>query len=268
MQSKVSASVAGAHQDRPAGRRFSDPALTRRGLLGAALASPFLLGAAGASDLRIAQLKTQGNWNPRPDTLRRLLWEVMQRTSIEANLDPVPVSAAERTLFQLPFLYWAGTGGFAPLADDEVRQLRRYLTYGGTILADSADAEPGGPFDVSLRRELQRILPRQELVRLPNDHVVYKTFYLVDRQAGRVLRTSYLEGITLEKRLAVIYSQNDLGGAWARDAFGRWEHQVTPGGERQRELAFRLGVNIVMYALCLDYKEDLVHAPFIIKRRR
>ena len=53
-----------------------------------------------------------------------------------------------------------------------------------------------------------------------------------------------------------------------RDNYGTWEHECYPGGERQRELAFRLGVNLVMYALCLDYKTDQVHVPFIMKRRR
>ena len=40
------------------------------------------------------------------------------------------------------------------------------------------------------------------------------------------------------------------------------------GGERQREMAFRLGINLAMYALCLDYKADQVHVPFILKKRR
>ncbi|MCC7381035.1 MAG: DUF4159 domain-containing protein [Deltaproteobacteria bacterium] len=247
------------------------PELSRRELLRAglvALGSPWLLGAAGASDLRVAQLITKGTWNPRPESMRRLLWEVALRTSIEVDLEVVPVEAAKRALFRYPFLYWAGTGAFAPLEEEEVRQLRRFLTYGGTILIDSADAEPGGPFDASIRRDLGRILPRQELERIPRDHTIYKSFYLIDHQAGRTLHNAYLEGTMLEKRLAICYSQNDLGGAWARDAFGRWEFQVTPGGERQRETTFRLGINLVMYALCLDYKDDLVHAPFILKRRR
>ena len=111
------------------------------------------------------------------------------------------------------------------------------------------------------------MLPRAPLVRVPPDHVLYKTFYLVEHQAGRTLRLPYMEGVVVDDRFAVVYSQNDLGGAWARDAFGRWEHEVTPGGERQREMAFRLGINLVMYSLCLDYKDDQVHAPFIMRRR-
>ena len=56
--------------------------------------------------------------------------------------------------------------------------------------------------------------------------------------------------------------------SWSRDELGSWEFEVTPGGESQREQAFRLGVNTVMYAMCTDYKEDQVHIPFIMKRRR
>ena len=62
--------------------------------------------------------------------------------------------------------------------------------------------------------------------------------------------------------------RNDLAGAMARDEFGEWTYDVGAGGEVVREMTFRLGLNVVMYALCLDYKEDQVHIPFILKRRR
>jgi hypothetical protein len=243
----------------------------RRSLLlgGAGLAAaPFLIGASGPSDLVIGQLRTSGNWNPRPNGVRRLLWEVAQRTSIEVTLDPVALEPTEPALFKHPFVYWSGSGAVAPFSEDAIKKLRRHLTYGGTLLVDSADADPGGPFDASVRRELKRILPRERITTLPNDHVIYKSFFLVDHQAGRSIRVPYLESVIVEKRAVVIYCQNDLGGAWSRDAFGRWEYEVTPGGERQREMAFRLGINLVMYAMCLDYKEDLVHAKFILNRRR
>lgn len=247
-------------------------ALSRRELLlagaGVLGVAPWLGGAAGPSDLVAGQLRTSGAWNPRPNGLRRLLWEVAQRTSVEVVLEPVPLGPEDPALFKHPFLYWSGSGGVGAFSDEAVKRLRRHLTYGGTLLIDSADADPGGPFDASVRRELARILPREAFAQIPTDHVVYKSFFLVDHQAGRSLRVPFLEAVTIEKRLAVIYCQNDLGGAWSRDPFGRWEFEVAPGGERQREMAFRLGINIAMYALCLDYKEDLVHVPFIIRRRR
>ncbi len=224
--------------------------------------------AAGPSDLRIGHVQTSGTWNARPTALRRLLWEITQRTSIEVDLEPVAVKLSDSKLFRFPLLYWGGAGALAAMSDAEIKGLRRHLTYGGTLLIDSADAAPGGAYDVSVRRALKRVFPRSGFEKVPSDHVMYKSFYLVDHQAGRTLRSPYLEGIKLEDRYAVIYTQNDLAGAWARDAFGRWEFEVTPGGERQREMAFRLGINLVMYALCLDYKDDLVHTPFIMKRRR
>jgi hypothetical protein len=226
------------------------------------------MGAAGAADLQVVQLQTKGHWNSRPNGMSRLLWETTQRTSIEVKLEVNSILLDSTKLYRHPFLYWTGSGAFPALTEPEVRTLRRYLTYGGTILIDSSDSEPSGPFDISVRRAFERILPDQGFGRLDSNHVVYKSFYLVDQQAGRTLRVPYLETIQIEKRAAVLYSQNDLGGAWSRDPFGRWEYQVTPGGERQREMAFRLGINILMYALCLDYKEDLVHTPFILKRRR
>ena len=65
-----------------------------------------------------------------------------------------------------------------------------------------------------------------------------------------------------------MYSTNDLGGAWARDKLGHWKFDVISGGERQRQLSIRLGVNILMYALTLDYKKDMVHLPIILERLR
>ena len=227
-----------------------------------------LLTGAGAADLQVAQLVAGGTWNPRPTALRRLLWEGTQRTSIEVKLEPVSVEPTDPKLFRYPLLYWACSGPIPNFSAEAVRRLRRHLTYGGTLYIDSADADPGGAFDRAVRRLMERMMPRAPLTRVPQDHVIYKPFYIVQTQAGRTLKVPYLEAASLEDRLAVVYAQNDLGGAWARDAFGRWEHEVTPGGERQREMSFRLGINMLMYALCLDYKDDLVHTPFIMKRRR
>jgi hypothetical protein len=65
----------------------------------------------------------------------------------------------------------------------------------------------------------------------------------------------------------VIFTGDDLGGALARGASGLWEAPVVPGGDLQREHAIRLAVNIAMYVLCTNYKDDQVHAPFLMRRR-
>jgi len=209
-----------------------------------------------------------GTWDTRAHGLRRLCWEVSSRTSVEVYPEARPLDLTDRSLFKYPFLYFGGEGAFPPLSDDEVAGLRRWLNWGGFMLADSNDGSNGDGFDASLRRELARVLPGSPLTRLPADHVVFKSFYLLDRFGGRLLVRPFLEAATVGKRVAVVYSQNDLGGAWSRDEHGDWEFEVSPGGEGQREIAIRTGVNLVFYAMCLDYKEDAVHVPYIMKRRR
>jgi hypothetical protein len=219
------------------------------------------------SQLVVGQLQHGGRWNPRPTALRRLLWELAARTAIETGADAAPVRAGRAGLHRFPFLYLAGDGALPPFGEPERAALRRHLQQGGFLLVDSADGSDGTGFDASARRELAALLPGSPLLRIAREHVLYKSFYLLDHQGGRRLVKPWLEGQLLDGRLAVVYSQNDLGGAWARGPLGDWEYECTPGGEAQRETAFRLGVNATMYALCSDYKDDAVHLPFILKRR-
>jgi len=219
------------------------------------------------SRLVIGHLEHGGRWNPRPTALRRLMWELAQRTSIETGADAVPVRLGRPGLHRTPMLYLAGDGALPPFDELEVAALRRHLQYGGFLLVDAADGSLGTGFDASVRRELARLLPGSPLLRVAREHVLYKSFYLLDRQGGRLAVRPWLEAQVVDGRLAVVYSQNDLGGAWARGQLGDWEYACTPGGEAQRETAFRLGVNIAMYALCTDYKDDAVHLPFIMRRR-
>jgi hypothetical protein len=250
------------------------PTVTRRAFLAAAAATLAGLALPGrgramgeASRFTIGQIQHAGRWNPRPTALKRLLWELSRRTSVETGNDAVPVRLDRPGLHRFPMLYLAGDGAMPPLSDAERAALRRHLQYGGFLLVDGADGSDGDGFDAAVRRELARVLPASPLRPVARDHVLHKTFYLLDRQGGRVLTKPWVEAQLLDDRLAVVYSQNDLGGAWARSDLGDWEYPCTPGGEAQREVAFRTGVNLAMYALCTDYKDDAVHLPFILRRR-
>jgi hypothetical protein len=64
-----------------------------------------------------------------------------------------------------------------------------------------------------------------------------------------------------------VFSSHDVAGALAQSASGTWSVPVTPGGDYQRERAIRLAVNVAMYVLCSNYKDDQVHAPFLMRRR-
>jgi hypothetical protein len=250
--------------------------ISRRAFLRAGLGAAFALSLPGRArglgeraKFGIGQLIVAGGtWNPRPTALRRLCWEIDKRTSIDVRLEPAHMRPSDPELFRHPFLYLAGAREFTPPEDSEVVRLRRHLAFGGFLVIDSAESRPGGGFDRSVRALCQRLFPKAPLARLADDHVIYKSFYLIEKPAGRTLALNYLEAVIHDDRVVLCYCQNDLGGAWARDELGQWEYEVYPHGEAQRERAFRLGINFAMYALCLDYKTDQVHVPFILKRRR
>lgn len=222
-----------------------------------------------ASQFIPAVARHGGDWDGRLAALKALCWEISSRTSIRAFPEPRPVALDTRELFGFPFLYLGGSREFPPFSEAEIAGLRRFLTFGGFLLADANDGSMGTGFDLAFRRELARLFPDRTLSRLPADHVVFKSFYLLDRQAGRLAARPFLEALLGDnQRALVVYSQNDLCGAFQRDELGEWAFEVSPGGPTQRELALRVAVNLVMYASCLDYKADMLHLPFLMKRRR
>ena len=176
------------------------------------------------------------------------------------------MAADQPELLAEPFVIWAGHSEQKPLSRSELRGLQRFLRLGGMIVVDDNDPERGA-FGRSVRRELGRVLPESPVVKLDRSHVIYKTFYLIDRPVGRVLGPPYLEAIVRGGNAQVIFLAHDLLGALARSPGGSWALEVTPGGFRQREYAVRLAVNLAMYLLCSDYKDDQVHAPWLMRRR-
>jgi len=220
---------------------------------------------------RMGELMVPGAMTlPRPTAIPRLAREIELRTSIEVARDSTIVPLSVDKLWTTPFLFFAGDRRFAPPTAPQVEALRRFLTFGGFLFIDSAEGRAGGEFDASVRQMVAEIFPppAAALAPLPDDHVLNKSFYLISMVAGRVAVARQLEAVIHDGRAVVVYSQNDLGGAWAKDQLGQYAFQCYPGGELQREHAFRLGINVAMYALCLDYKTDQVHVPFILKRRR
>lgn len=242
---------------------------SRRVFLTSAAAVSFKAHAFGDSSRFIpAVVKHAGRWDARLSGLRRLAWELQRRTSVDVQLEARPMTLDSPQLFEHPFLYLSADGDFPPFSSAEVEGLRRYLTFGGFLFADANDGSEGAGFDAAVRRELRRVLPQSPLTALPSTHVIFKSFFLLDSAPGRFLNKPNLEACLINKRAAVVYSQNDVMGALNRDVSGTWEYEPSPGGQRQRELATRLALNLAMYALCLDYKDDAVHLPVIMNRRR
>jgi len=245
--------------------------LLSQGLVGAAVAPAFAqvnqAKEKGPQPFVFAQIHYRGgDWNPHPLSVTPLMEELMARTSVEAATARREVTLTDRDFFNYPFLYLAGKYEFDPFNPEEIDNLRRFLSYGGFLLIDDALGQAGYGFDKAVRREMQKIFPGNELKRLPSTHAALRSYYLLRRIGGVRIASPTLEGITLGNSTPVVYCQNDLGGAWERDQVGKWTNACTPGGEAQRKDAFHLGINLILYAMTENYKDDLIHVPFIRKR--
>jgi len=221
------------------------------------------------NEVVIAQLKYKGgDFEPYTTSIKRLATYVVSRSSVSLSPEKKILQINSKELFSYPMLYMTGSYEFKPFSDKELKRLKRYLDFGGTLVIDDSSGENKSGFNRSVMRMLGRLYPDKKLEKLDRDHALFKSFYLFDRIPGRKLVSPFLHGINVGDITPVIYSRNDLGGAFAGDDFGGWEMQCQPGGERQREMSFRLGINIVMYVLTVNYKRDQVHIPFILKRRK
>jgi hypothetical protein len=215
-----------------------------------------------------AQLKYRGGeWDPNPQFAEAIIEELELRTSIDGMKERRVTTLSDPDLFFYPFLYMAGRYEFDPFTPQEREILRRFLSYGGFLFAEDTVGAKGFGFDQAFRREMKQLFPDNELRRLASDHSVYQSFYIISGVGGRQRVNAYLEGINIDTWTPVLYSQNDLSGAWARDRFGKWINECMPGGEPQRSAAFKLGINIIIYSLTSDYKKDVIHHPFIKRRQ-
>ena len=228
---------------------------------------PVSLALPASNIFTLAQLRYRGGqWDPRPRATIPLTQEVRQRTSVDSQDERAIVTLTDPALFSYPFLYMTGEQSFTPWTDQEVATLRRYLLFGGLLLIDDARGNKGHDFDVSVRREIARVFPHRSLKILPPSHTVFRSFYLIRTVGGVRIVNPYLEGVHQGERTPLLYCQNGLGAAWERDYLGNWVAACRPGGEAQRLEAFKLGVNCVLYALTVNYKQDLIHLPFIRKK--
>jgi hypothetical protein len=210
-----------------------------------------------------------------------------QRTALEPG-DPIGLDIARDELAFYPLIYWPVVPGAAPPSEDALKRIDTYMKDGGTVLFDTRDAVvappgPGGETRSPGMLELRKILSSldiPELEPVPRDHVLTKTFYLLrdfpgrfdtgqlwvealpavdDDRSGRPARGG--DGVS-----SIIITSNDLAGAWATRPDGQPMLPMVGGQPRQRELAFRAGVNIVMYTLTGNYKADQVHVPALLER--
>ena len=210
---------------------------------------------------------------------------LIARTAVEPG-DPFAINIQTDEITFYPLLYWPVLANARVLPEATLSKIDAYMKQGGMIIFDTKDYGQGVPTGFNLRGEagtpLQRLLGNLDIPRLepvPEHHVLSKSFYLLrsfpgrwegsplwveaesprDSDQGRQARR--VDGVS-----SILVTGNDLAAAWALDDRNQPLYPVVPGGERQREMAFRTGVNIVMYALTGNYKADLVHVPALLER--
>jgi Domain of unknown function (DUF4159)/Aerotolerance regulator N-terminal len=211
-----------------------------------------------------------------------------QRTALEPG-DPIGLDIAHDELAFYPLIYWPIAPGAPPPSDAALKRIDAYMKDGGTVLFDTRDAvvappEPGGETRSPGMLELRKILSSldiPELEPVPRDHVLTKTFYLLRNFPGRFdTGQLWVEALPSEDSeeasgrparggdgvSSIIITSNDFAGAWATRSDGQPLLPMVEGEPRQRELAFRAGVNIVMYTLTGNYKADQVHVPALLER--
>ncbi|MFQ5984724.1 MAG: DUF4159 domain-containing protein [Alphaproteobacteria bacterium] len=198
------------------------------------------------------------------------------RTSVEPA-PPIAVDVERDELIFFPLIYWPITPAQPPLSDEALAKVDQYLKTGGIIVLDTRDQNPAlgislgtpSPGAERLRAILGRLnLP--PLIPVPPDHVLTRAFYLIEHfpgrwTGGRVWVERHEGGIN-DGVSSIVIGGHDWAAAWALDSVSRPLFPVVPGGERQREIAFRFGINLVMYALTGNYKADAVHLPIILER--
>ena len=216
--------------------------------------------------------------------LNGLGYALRSRTSYEPE-EPIGVNPERDDLSFFPLLYWPMDPREKNLSPAAQSRLNDYMRLGGTIVFDTRDLTLGAvqgaasPGNQTLRR-LTQGLDLPPLQPVPDDHVLRKAFYILRDFPGRWQGGQvWVEALPPappgsdpaparggDGVSPVIIGGNDWAAAWAVDDQGRPLAEPVPGGEVQREMALRFGINLVMYALTGNYKTDQVHAPALLQR--
>ena len=189
---------------------------------------------------------------------------------------PVGVNVETDELVFYPVIYWPVNEAAQPPSDSGLARIDAYMKNGGTIVFDTRDAGTDFGTGSANGDALKRILAKLDIPALepiPSDHALTKSFYLLKDWPGRYEGGSlWVEAQNGENPAksdgvsGIIIGSNDYAAAWALDDNAQPLNAIVGGSDRQREYAFRVGVNIVMYALTGNYKTDQVHVPALLER--
>lgn len=221
--------------------------------------------------------------------LQGLTLFLAQRTALEAG-EPIGLDPARDELAFYPLLYWPMVAGAPKPSPQALARIDAYMKNGGTVLFDTRDEIEATPSrsgearspNMQALRDILGALDIPPLEPVSREHVLTKTFFLLRDFPGRFSSGPlWVEALPAESDAeeaarrparagdgvsSILITSNDFAGAWAMRPDGRPMLPLVPGEPRQREFAFRAGVNIVMYTLTGNYKADQVHVPALLER--
>lgn len=191
---------------------------------------------------------------------------------------PKGVRPGHSDLSLYPLLYWPITASTPATSAPAVAALNAFMGHGGILFIDTEGGDVAGngsgagfaPGVGAALRRATRGLDIPPLAPLTPAHVLAHSFYLLRAFPGRFAGARVWvarQGVRANDNVSpVIIGANDWLAAWARRPGGGYLYATLPGGTWQRTLAFRFGVNLVMYALTGTYKADQIHVPAILQR--
>lgn len=196
------------------------------------------------SKFRIARLKYSGggDWYNDPSAEVNMMDYLKKNTTIEMdNSKFYSVDVSSDDIFDYPFILMTGHGNI-DLSESEVLRLRKYCQSGGFLYADDDYG-----MDESFRREIKKVFPDNEIKEIPFDHPIYKIHYPFPSGLPKIHEHDGKPpqgfGIFYNGRLCVYYTfETNISDGWANTE----EHNDPP---EKREESFKMGTNIIVYAL-------------------
>ena len=202
-----------------------------------------------AGKFRVGQVIYDGPWKTRSAAFPMLLNQFHTMTGTPVSFELRDVSLDDTSIFEMPFLYIAGTTDFA-LTDKERANLRQFLMNGGVLFAEASEGRQS--FDAAFRAEMAKVLPGSEIAALPANHAIFKQPQTIGqvkarpalavRSGNQVEVSPEMYGIQVNGSLAVIYSPHDLSAGW--------ERAIAPYAQGyEASDATAIGVNVLYYAV-------------------
>jgi hypothetical protein len=196
-----------------------------------------------AQNVRLAVMKYNGggDWYADPTSLTNLI--AFCNAELQAVINPTydVVEVGSSDLFLYPFIHMTGHGNVV-FSKDEAKNLRTYLISGGFLHIDDNYG-----MDPYVRLEMKKVFPELEWIELPKNHPIYNQRFNFPEGLPKIHehdgKPAQGFGLFWEGRLVCYYTyQTDLSDGW-EDA------EVHNNPEKIRQIALKMGANIVEYAL-------------------